>query len=448
MNKYIFFTGLILTAGLSLFAQTFSLEDARSLALLNSRSLSRANMSITNASLNEQSRIYSTYLPSLSLGGNASINLWNASNAKNAPDNPWDTFSANASASIRESITFQGNRISIEKAINAMSSESARIDARIEYFNVLDSADSAYYAVLKAMASLEAEENSLQTANISYSMAEIRMASGMLNPGDFLKAQSDLEVRKNAYNQAKRNLTLAVTKLKFLLGLDAIPQPEQIDFSGYEDLTIQLANISEENADAVYRKFLQLLYTSNPTFLKAGISDLRAEKNLSLAKLGYAPTLTGTFSTGVNYSYKDGFYYNAGTLSLSLNVPLDIWVTANNVEKSKISRESAAMDYRGAEITLQTDLQSTLLDCIGNAATILSNRLSLEYAEKNFEYTMERYKLSQSSVKDQSDAESLLISSRQNLINAQYNFLQNLSKLRSMGAIDDEQKLISILMGN
>jgi len=434
--------------GLGLWAQTLSLEDARTMALHNSMSLIRSNLSINSAALNEQSRVYNTYYPSLSLGGNASINLWNASNVITPLDNPWDTFSASASATITESITFQGNRISIEKAINAIASESARRDAQIEYFNVLDSADNAYYAVLQAMANLEAEEQSLLTATSSFSMAEIRHSSGMLNPGDFLKAQADREARENSRNQAKRSLSIAVSKLKFLLGLDAVPQPEPVDFSEYEEIILRLAVITDEDADSVYRRFLQLLYTSNPTFAKYGLADQRAEKNLSLAKLGYAPTLTGSFSTGVIYTYKNGYDYNAGKLSLSLNIPLDFWVTANNVEKSKISRESAAMDYRGAEIQLQTDLQSALLNCIGNAGSILSYRRSRDYAEKHFEYVMERFKLSQSSVSDLGEATSLMISSRNNLTNAQYSFLQNLSKLRSLGAIDNQEKLTGLLMGN
>jgi outer membrane protein TolC len=120
---------------------------------------------------------------------------------------------------------------------------------------------------------------------------------------------------------------------------------------------------------------------------------------------------------------------------------------ADRVEKNKIARDSAALDYIGAEISLETELYSTLLNIFAEAETVLSSLRSLEYAEKHFEFVMERYRLSQSSISDLEEATSLLINNRNSHIRARYGFLQSLSKLRSLGAIDDEEKLMHILMG-
>ena len=60
---------------------------------------------------------------------------------------------------------------------------------------------------------------------------------------------------------------------------------------------------------------------------------------------------------------------------------------------------------------------------------------------------MERYRLSQSSVPELSDASVLAGSSRSQLIKARYGFLRSLSSLRSLGAIDDEEKLMNLLRG-
>jgi hypothetical protein len=68
--------------------------------------------------------------------------------------------------------------------------------------------------------------------------------------------------------------------------------------------------------------------------------------------------------------------------------------------------------------------------------------------ETNFEYTMERYRLSQSSVSDMSEATSLFLTSRNNYTKATYGFLQSLSKLRSLCAIEDEEKLFSLLLSD
>jgi outer membrane protein TolC len=151
------------------------------------------------------------------------------------------------------------------------------------------------------------------------------------------------------------------------------------------------------------------------------------------------------FSTSAGYSTANGFGTSSGGgVTLSGSIPLDFWVMADKIKKSKNARDAAALDYISAEVSLETELQSALLNLFAYAGSVLSTRRSIDYAEKHFEYTMERYRLSQSSVSDLGDASTLLINSRNNHIKAQYGFLQSLSKLRSLGAFTDDEKLIAI----
>ena len=157
-----FISFILMGTGLNstgLYAEAVSLEQVRNLALANSRSLAKYNLAIRSADLDEKARKYSN-LPSPSLGASASMSLWNSSGA-GPLTNPFDTFGAGASFSVSQKI-FEGGRTLVQKAINALASESARKDALAEYFNVIDSADRAYYAVLEAAASLEASESALQ----------------------------------------------------------------------------------------------------------------------------------------------------------------------------------------------------------------------------------------------------------------------------------------------
>jgi outer membrane protein TolC len=426
-----------------MYAQTLSLEQARTLALANSRSLAKYDMAIRSSILDERNQLYSM-LPSFSAGYSASMNYLN--------DwvfvNPADTFTMGATFSVTQ-IIFQGGKSFIQKAISAIATESVRNDALAEYFSVLDTADNAYYAVLEAAASLEAAESSLQTAELSLSMAEIRQSSGMINQGDYLRALAEKEARENTRNQARRNLALNEAKFNSLTGIAGTVELEDIDFNAYEDLLLYLAGISDEEADSLYERFWQVLVQVNPSLARAAFNSQRAEKNLSITKRDYSPTLSATiFSTGLNYSVEKGFSStSSGGVSIRGSIPIDFWVMANRIEKSKISRDSAALDYIGAEISLETEMHSALINAFAQAESVLSSRRTLEYTEKHFEYVMERYRLSQASVSDVTEASSLLITSRNNLIRARYGFLQSLSRLRSLGAIDDEEKLIRILTG-
>jgi len=445
MKKILLTCGLLLLYASTALAQSISLEQVRTLALANSRSLAKYNLAVASTLLDEKSRIFAN-LPSLSLGANASMNIWNQNGAV---EKPLSTIDAGVSIGVSHTQKiYDGGKNRIQKAINGIASESARKDALAEYFNVLDSADNAYYAVLEAMAVLEAEESSLQTAVTSLSIAEVRRTTGMINQGDYLKAMSDKETRENSRNQAKRNLTLNVMKLKAITGLTYLPELQQIDFSGYEDLISRLGSVSDTEADLLYGELWKTIASTNPSLAKSVLANQRAENNLSMAKSAYLPTLSASLSAGLNYSLKDGMAPSGGKLSINLNIPVDYWVIANNVEKSKIARDSAALDYMSAETNLGTDLQSALINVFTYSGSVLNTTLSLAYSEKHFEFVMERYRLSQSSITDLNEASTLLINSRNGLIKARFGFLQSLSKLRSLGVFEDEEKLYGILMGD
>jgi len=445
MKRVVLLSGLILLVASVAFPQTVNLEQARTLALANSRSLAKYNLALRSSVLDERSQLY-TMLPSISAGYSASMNYMNR-------DwefvNPGDTFNAGFDIAITQKI-FEGGKSFIQKAITAIATESVRKEALAEYFNVLDAADNAYYAALEAAATLEAEELSLRAALASLAIAEIRQGSGMINRGDFLKALADKEARENTRDQARRSLSLSRMKLKALTGIETGFTLEPVNFDAYEDLIRVLAGISDEDADALYDRFWKLLIQANPSLARAALNSQRAEKNLSLAKRDYFPTISATiFSGGIDYSVAGGFVFpSGGGLTIRGSIPLDFWVMSNKIEKSKIARDSSALDYKSAEINLETELQSALLNAFAYAGTVIHSRLSLEYVEKHFEYVNERYRLSQGSISDLGDAATLLINSRNSHIKARYGFLQALSKLRSLGAIDDEQKLMKLLTGD
>jgi len=448
-KRILLLISLIFFVGAGLFAEAINLERARELALAHSRSLAKYNMSIRNSVLNEKSQFYSM-LPSPSAGYSASMSYLNNDWGF---VNPIDTLNAEATFAVTQKI-FEGGKSFIQKQLSAIATESVRNAALAEYFNVLDSADNAYYAVLEAAATLEAAESSLQTAALSLEMAEIRQQSGMINRGDYLKALADKEERENSRNQARRSFTLSMARLNVLTGLAGTSELAPVDFDVYENLIQRLAGISDEEANALYDRLWETFAKTNLSLAQAALDRQSAEKSFSLAKRDYAPTISATlFTTGLGYSAANGLdngfiHSSGGGISIRGSIPIDFWNVANKIEKSKIARDSALMDYTGAEISLETELYSSLLSIFAQAESVLSSRRSLDYTEKHFEFIMERYRLSQSSVSDLGEASSLLINSRNSRIKAQYGFLQSLSKLRSLGAIDDEEKLVHILMGN
>ena len=431
---------LTLIINSSITAEQINIDDVRSLALANSSSLARFNLTLETARLDERSRIYNN-LPSLSLGASASGQLWGGDVGFQ------DSMRAGANFSVSQKL-YDGGKSGYLKAINAINTEVTRQEALTAYFAVLDTADSAYYETLKAMASLEMAKAALETAALSLSMAELRLQNGMISQGDYLKAMADQGLKETALNRALRDLTVSKAQLKNSTGLAEIPELAAIDFNAYDDALRLLSTLPENRITALTTNFSNAAKANNPGLLKTGLQLQAAEKNVGLAKKDYLPSLSAGISTGINYSNAGGLSYSGGSLSISGSIPLDYWVIGNGVEKKRIAQTEAALSYRDAENSLEVDIQTALLDLIGYAISAQSARRADEYSQQNYEYNLELYKLSRVSVFELSDAAALAGASHPQPIPAEYGFLGGLSKLRSLGAFSSQDEVMSLLLSH
>ena len=441
MNKTTVLFFLFFLAASQLSAVTINLEQARVLALLNSRSLARYNLAVRSNVLSERLHTYSN-LPSFSLGASASTNLWTSDGVPQ--DLTRDSFSAGINFSVSQRL-WNGGRRAILNAINSMNTEMSRQDALAEFHAVLNSADTLYYAVLEAAAALEAAESSLATAALSLEMAEIRRESGMISPAAFLQALAEKASRETARNQSRRDLAVANLRLMDLLGLAQTPVLEPVDFDEHEALILLFSNSSADALDRLFAVLWSQLQARNPSMVRAALGSQRSERNVGLAIRDYSPTLSASLSTGFSHRIDHGLEHSGGRLSLSASFPIDVWVTAANVERQRIAMEQAALDYRSAISSLDIELRTLILDIASQAGLILSSRRALDYALMHFDFVMELYRLSGNSPADLSDAETLVRNSRNQLIRSQFSFLTGLSRIRSIGVFDTDEEIIALI---
>jgi outer membrane protein TolC len=420
-------------------AEPITIEDARSLALAHSSSLAKFNLSLESARLDEKTRIYGV-LPSVSLGVSASGQLLEEPGLA-------DSLRTGASFSVSQKL-FDGGKNAYRKAINAINAEAIRQDALAAYFAVLDAADSAYYELLKAEAVAETARAALETAALALSMAELRLQSGMISRGEHLKALADQAASETALNSALRNLSVSKEALRNITGLGEIPEPEAIDFNAYEGIIRFLSALPQDSIAVLGENFSAAAKANNPDLLRSSLQLQAAERNVGLAKKDYLPSLNASVSAGVNYSAAGGMSYSAGGFSVSGSIPLDYWVIGTAVKKQRQAQIEAALNYRDAENTFGMELQTALLDLAGDALNVLSARRADDYAQQNYEYNLELYRLSQASVSTLSEAVAQAVSRRSDRLAAEYGLLGGLSKLRSLGAFASEDEVVGLLMQN
>ncbi|MCL2213988.1 MAG: TolC family protein [Treponema sp.] len=438
---------LVLLLNLAGYAQTvIDIDTARLLGLTNSKDIAGSDASVRTALLNERSQLYSM-LPQVSAGYSASANFLQSSEFVN----PVDSFRAGVSLSLNYSIQTGGNDF-ISMSINKIKTDIERINSLSTYYKVLESIDSAYYSVLRAAAAFESAESSLRAANLALEIATVRFNNGIINQIDYLEAQANRESSENTYNQNRRSLTLSMITLKDLIGVQGDIILEPVNFSIYDDVLRRLAVISNEEADVLYSSLWNAMLANNPSLKTAALNTQVAEMNYTNFFRSYAPTLSIGVNFGdiLSYSTNNGFSgpdkFN-GSISLRGTIPIDFWNQSIKIENQKRTLDNSSNSFANTLNDSQKNLLSNLYDVLSQAGSVLSSRRSLEIAQNRYDYQMERYRLSQSSVKDVGDASISLMNSQNNLNNANYTFLQRLSTLRSLCALDDEERLINILLG-
>jgi outer membrane protein TolC len=376
MRKTILILCVIISVSAGLFAQTISLEQARVLALTNSRSLTLSNLNVQTSKLNEKntSVLYS-WLPTL----NANYSISATFLERGTFVNPIEKLNANATLGISISQTlFDGGKSSFERIKSSIATESALKSTMTGYYSVLDSIDNAYYAVLEATANLEAAETSLQNATFSLSMAEIRHDGGMINLGDYLRALADKEASENSRNQARRTLTIRTTAFRNLTGLTEAIELEEVNFSPYEDLIRHLALISDEEFYSLYSESFRILVAVNPSLASSASAIQTAEMELSLAKRNFYPTISiGANINNIGFGYTTANGFNtmdpSGSVSISGRIPLDFWVLNDQLEQRKIAVSTAALNYAGAISTQESNLLDILFSTFTQAESVLSS---------------------------------------------------------------------------
>ena len=423
--------------------ETISLDQARTLALLNSRSLARLNLEIQSNLLNQKTQNY-TYLPDISMTGSASTELWNKDGFVN--DFSKDSIRLGANLTVTETIPlWRGGEQYYKRAINSLNTEISRQNALAEYYSVLGTVDSAFYTVLEAMAALETAEGSLGTAELSLSMAEIRHSNGMISDALYMQALSDKANRETSRNQSRRDLSVAWLRLRDILGIRYTPVLEPVDFNSREELILLFSGLDDSAYNSLFTALWKQVQSNNPSLINAALSSERSEKNLSSAKWNYSPTLSASLSAGANYTLNNGLEARPGELSIRATIPLQFWDTAANVERQKIAREQSAINYIGTMSSVEMELRTILFDLNSQAGQILSSRFALEYSQKHFDYVLELYRLSRNTPSDLSDAETMVRNSRSQLNRSQYAFLNGLSKIRSMGAFDSDEDIVKLI---
>ena len=280
----------------------------------------------------------------------------------------------------------------------------------------------AYLQVLYTQELNDVAKNQVELSQYELSRQEALLEAGKIPEVDMLEAKAQLAQDELNLSQTANDIRLAIVDLTQLLELDDIDGFEVEPLDGDNDMIISPAD--------AYASALQYNHSLRAARMNIEASD----KNISLAKSGYLPTLS--FNAGIGSSYykvtgyeNEGFAHqmknNYSTyFGFSLNIPIfDALSTRNSVRRAKVQRINAQLQYDQAEQTLFKSIQQAYYRADGADKKLKASIVAEDTANKAFEAMKEKYNIGRATPTEYEQAKAKAMRTTAERIQAHYELI-------------------------
>lgn len=182
--------------------------------------------------------------------------------------------------------------------------------------------------------------------------------------------------------------------------------------------------------DVVYNQALDI----KPHIKEAAYNVEGSKKRLKVAQSGYWPTLSFGmgWDTGFqrvynskNPSFKDQFNNNGSEyIGFSLSIPIfNRFEVRNQVNKARLDIMNQELILDNVKLALYKEIQQSYQDALAAQAKFMSTEKAYEAALESFKYAEERYQVGKISVFEYAEAQTKVITSKSERVQAKYEFV-------------------------
>lgn len=288
--------------------------------------------------------------------------------------------------------------------------------------NVTLNVISSYLQVLYAKEVLESSRSQLDYSTYEVERQKALVEAGKVAEADLYDAESQQATDRLQVVTAENDVQTALVELANLLQL-----PTAV---GFDITPIDEGEPIIPTADAVFNAAL----VHNNSILASRQSIEVADRNISLAKTGYIPTLSFGANVGSSYytvggmpheSFGDQMRHNYSTyIGVNLSIPIfNAFSTRNSVRRAKIQKIQAELALDQTETDLFRTIQLAYYQARGARDKYFTSKETLEKTRLSFEATQEKYNLGRSTPAEFEIAKNNLFRTEVNSIQAHYEYL-------------------------
>jgi len=421
----------VLLIGLTNLAQNkkWTLEEAVAYALENNISIKQSELDLKLTEIQKDDAIGS-FLPNLN--GNSSLTSNTGANI-----NPvTNTFTNSTFTSL--SMGFQTNVTLFNGLRNLRELQRAKLAQVAGQYNLGKIKDdialfvaNAYLQVLFNKENLKNIQAQNQITLEQLNRTNELVDAGVVPRGDLLEIKSTSASEEQRIIVAENQIKIALISLAQTLLIKDYENFEIVDV----DYEIAISSISEQSVYDIIAKAKQVRFETK-------IADqnlILAKKDLQIARGAYYPTINGFAGYNTRWADNDFFgrnfttqlYENDGTFyGLQLNVPVfNGLAVRNNVRRSKINIERAALQKDQAELDVEANVFQAYTDVKGALKAYEAALVAVEAQKQAYEYSQSRFDVGFLNAFDFSQSKLRLENAQSEVIRTKYDYIFKLKVL-------------------
>jgi outer membrane protein len=341
------------------------------------------------------------------------------------------------SLNLSEDLFSWTNWMTLKAADKQVAEAQATYEAASQ--NLILRVATAYFNVLSALDTLQAQESSLQAYDLQLEQANKRFEVGLIAITDVEQARAARDTAAAAVISAKESLATAEDQLEVITG-------RQYETLSEPGTSIPLVMPSPANQNQWVRTSLQ----QNLTLLASQLAADVARDNVRIAFGGHLPILSLVASRSFNNSSTDESIVGLGSFSglpgwtndrqIGLEVTVPIFSgggTEARVHQAQYQWIAAKDAYEQASRTTVQQARDGYLGVISGIANVQAYQQALTSSQTAYRATEAGYRVGTQTEVDVLNSLSALVQARTNYASSRYSYINSVVQLRyAAGTLD------------
>ncbi|HQI41066.1 MAG: hypothetical protein B6D44_08060 [Ignavibacteriales bacterium UTCHB2] len=425
-----FFFSILLLLNINIYSQSqLTLNEAIKIALQkNSGLLSNENNLLKSES--NLTAAYGNFLPNLNASGSWS---WNKNKGEG-----YEADSRSWSVGINSSIVlFDGlsNFANLSRSQNNYEAVKLAIEQKKQ--EVVFQTINLYYAIVESEQLLKVREEDVKQQQKNLETIEERNRLGSVTKADVYQQQVQLGNAELQLIQQKNVLETSKSNLLFYLGLDVLENYQYSDNFSEREIKILDTDINTDY-DRLSELVKQAL-NNRRDYLAQKLTLDAYYDNLTIARSGHLPSLTGRLGYGTDANVPEDLFKNhLFSAGLTLSIPLfSGFSTHNLIQSAEVDAMNYELQVRDSERMIKQEIQKSFLDLEASKKGLLVTQKNVSAAEENLKIEQEKYNLGAGKLLDVLIANTSYQNAKTNYINSQFNYIKLSEELKyNLGTLD------------